>query len=214
VPTRGPLTRLLLGLGLVAGTAFAVVGGLALPPSGLVAIGIAGLVSGCLAWGIARESGKGDSRLTVEATWRSAAATVAALLVLSGTAAIGGALLTLVVVGAGVATALGVWAQRGRRRTGVGRTAPGAGAARETDVPALPVADLPTGELGREWVRTTAALAGRLDPRTRHALVARRQEALDELERRDPAGFARWLAAGPLPDRNPAEHLRHGDPAA
>ncbi|MGY1621223.1 hypothetical protein ACI789_03375 [Geodermatophilus sp. SYSU D00965] len=213
MPTRGPLTRLLLGLVLLCGAAFAVVGGLALPPSGLVAIGIAGLVSAGLAWGIARESSGRNGRLAVEAAWRTAAATVAVLLVLSGTATIGGALLTLLVAAGGVATALGVWALRSRRTA-----TPGPGAAlglpRVTEMPVLPVADLPTGDLGREWVRTSTALNGPLDPATRQALVLRRQEALDELERRDPAGFARWLAAGPLASSDPAGYLRHGDPAA
>jgi hypothetical protein len=76
------------------------------------------------------------------------------------------------------------------------------------------VAALSTGALGDEWIRTTAALAGRLDARTRQAIVVRRHETLDELERRDPAGFARWLAGTPLPGSDPAGHLRHGDPAA
>jgi hypothetical protein len=213
MPTRGPLTRLLLGLGLFAGAAFAVVGGLALPPSGLVAVGVAGLVSACLAWGIARESSRRNGRVAVEAAWRTAAATVAVLLVLSGTATVGGALLTLFVVATGVAIVLGAWALRSRR-PGAPGPAVAAGPPGEADVPVLPVADLSTGELGREWVRTSTALGGRLDPSTRQALAARRQEALDELERRDPAGFARWLAAGPLAGSDPAGYLRHGDPAA
>jgi hypothetical protein len=213
VPTRGPLTRLLLGLALVAGTAFAVIGGLALPPSGLVAVGIAGLVSACLAWGIARESRGRNGRVAVEAAWRTAAATVAVLLVLSGAATVGGALLSLLVAGSCVAAVLSVWALRSRR-TGAPGPAAALGLPRAAETPALPVADLPTGELGREWVRTSTALAGPLDPASRQALVARRSEALDELERRDPAGFARWLAAGPLPGSDPTGYLRDGDPAA
>jgi hypothetical protein len=51
-------------------------------------------------------------------------------------------------------------------------------------------------------------LAGRLDPAARQALVGRRQETLDELERRDPSGFGRWLAAGPAAD--PADYVRRG----
>ena len=47
---------------------------------------------------------------------------------------------------------------------------------------------------------------------------ARREEALDELERRDPAGFARWLAAGPTLASDPAGYVHggplRGDPAA
>ncbi|WP_051515593.1 hypothetical protein [Candidatus Blastococcus massiliensis] len=70
-----------------------------------------------------------------------------------------------------------------------------------------PVGGLATDSLGQEWMRTSAALAGRLDPVVRQAVVARRATVLDELERRDPGGFARWLAAGPAPG-NPADHVR------
>jgi hypothetical protein len=44
----------------------------------------------------------------------------------------------------------------------------------------------------------------------RQWLVARREEALDELERRDPDGFARWLAAGPNRASDPADFVRGG----
>jgi hypothetical protein len=60
----------------------------------------------------------------------------------------------------------------------------------------VPVSQLPTSALSRQWRRTTVALGDRLDPRTRQALVQRWEEVLDELERRDPIGFARWLAVG------------------
>ncbi|MGY1634732.1 hypothetical protein ACI784_23785 [Geodermatophilus sp. SYSU D01186] len=208
MPIRGPLARLLLGVGLVAATGFVVVGGLALPPTGLAAIGIAAVVSGCLAAGIVRESSHQDRRRTVAAAWQAAVATVVVLLVLSGTAALGGALLTLLVAGVGVTAGLTVWMVRSRPP--VRRVQPPG----PPVVMSSPVTALSTGDLGREWVRTTAALAGPLDAAARQAIVARRQETLDELERRDPAGFARWMAAVPLPGSDPAVHLRHGDPAA
>jgi hypothetical protein len=66
-----------------------------------------------------------------------------------------------------------------------------------------------TRALGHEWVRTSAVLAGRLDPAARAALVLRRQQALDELERRDPEGFSRWLRGGPVPGSDPADYVRH-----
>ncbi|OMQ13785.1 hypothetical protein A7K94_0221150, partial [Modestobacter sp. VKM Ac-2676] len=66
---------------------------------------------------------------------------------------------------------------------------------------------------GQEWVRTSAALGQVREPRARQELVRRRQEALDELERRDPAGFARWLAEGATVDSDPAVYVS-GDPAA
>ena len=64
-----------------------------------------------------------------------------------------------------------------------------------------------TQALGREWLRTTAALDGPLRPAVREAVVQRRQQALDELERRDPAGFSRWLTSG-AGGRDPADYVR------
>jgi hypothetical protein len=209
---RGLLARLLLGLGLLTGGLTAAVGGLALPPSGLVAVGLAGVVAGALAGGIARESRR-DRRSTAESAWKAAAGTVGVLLVLSGAAVIGGALLSLLVAAAGAAAVVAVWSVRAGRTPSARVTQLQPSVALPSG-PLPPVAGMSIGELGREWVRTTEALAGRMDPRTRQAIVTRRQETLDELERRDPAGFARWLAGTPLPGSDPAGYLRHGDPAA
>ena len=75
---------------------------------------------------------------------------------------------------------------------------------------AAPVTALSTAALGQEWLRTTAALAGGLDAIARRAVVERRGATLDELERRDPRGFVRWIAEGPLPGSDPAEYVRGG----
>ena len=81
---------------------------------------------------------------------------------------------------------------------------------RSDDAPVLPpVSALSTDLLGREWLRTSSALGGPLAPATREAVATRRQDTLDELERRDPAGFARWLADDSPVSRNPAEFV-HG----
>jgi hypothetical protein len=210
VSTRGPLPRFLLGLGAVAGGVLAVVGGLALRPPGLVAVGLAAVVAACLAAGVARESRPGRPAV-VDAAWKAGATTVVVLLVLSGTAVLGGAVLTLVVAGAAAAAWSVRWLVRAQRAaTAASAVAP----ARQPSVPLPPVSSLSTGDLGREWTRTTAALGGRLDARTREAIVVRRQETLDELERRDPDGFARWLAGLPLAGSDPSGDLRRGDPAA
>jgi hypothetical protein len=86
--------------------------------------------------------------------------------------------------------------------------APGRPPVAATDLPRLS-----TEALGQEWLRTSAALEGTVDPAVRAQVAQRRREALDELERRDPAGFARWLAAGATVDSNPAQYLR-GDSSA
>ncbi len=90
---------------------------------------------------------------------------------------------------------------------------------RPVDVPgplpgaATGLAGLSTGALGREWLRTAAALESAGGAEARSQLVQWRREALDELERRDPAGFARWLAAGATVDSDPAQYVR-GDSSA
>jgi hypothetical protein len=211
VSTRGPLSRLLLWSGAVVGALLAVVGGLALRPPGLVAVGLAAVVSACLAAGVARESRPGQPAV-VDAAWKAGVATVGVLLVLSGTAVLGGAVLSLLVAGAAAGTWTVVWLVRSR---GTGAASPTAAIpARRPAAPLPPVSSLSTADLGREWVRTTTALSGPLDARTRQAIVVRREQTLDELERRDPDGFARWLAGLPLAGSDPSGDLRHGDAAA
>ncbi|WP_100500230.1 hypothetical protein [Geodermatophilus chilensis] len=207
--TRGPLPRPLLWAGAVVGAGLAVVGGLALRPPGVVAVGLAAVVAACLAAGVARESGPGRQAV-VDAAWKAGVATVAVLLVLSGTAVLGGAVLTLLVAGVAAGTWTVVWLVRSSRRTSAATVA----AASPPAVPLSPVSALSTEALGREWVRTTTALSGPLDARTREAIVVRRQQTLDELERRDPDGFARWLSGLPLAGSDPSGDLKHGDPAA
>ena len=209
--TRGPLPRLLLGLGAVVGAGLAVAGGLALRPAGLVAVGLVAAVAACLAAGVTRESRLGKPAV-VEAAWKAGVATVGVLLVLAGTAVLGGAVLTLLVVGATAGTWTVVLLVRGSRTAAV--SPPAVAPARRPAFPLPPVASLSTGDLGREWVRTTTALSGPLDARAREAIVARRQQTLDELERRDPDGFARWLSGVPLADSDPSGDLRRGDAAA
>jgi hypothetical protein len=106
------------------------------------------------------------------------------------------------------------WARRaGRGRpsaapvTDDGRPAPVHAAAWLSDVQP-PVCVLPTAVLGSEWLRTTSALARPVEPAARREIIRRRQETLDELERRDPAGFAQWLAAGAATDSDPATFVR------
>jgi hypothetical protein len=208
VSTRGPLPGLLYWTGAVVGGGLAVVGGLALRPPGLVAVGLAAVVAACLAAGVVRESRPGRQAVA-DAAWKAAVATVAVLLVLSGTAVLGGAALTLLVAGVAAGTWTVVGLVRGSR-AGSPSVAPVARPA----VVLPPVSSLSTEALGREWVRTTTALAGPLDAGTREAIVVRRQQTLDELERRDPDGFARWLSGVPLPGSDPSGDLRHGDAAA
>ena len=237
MPTRGPFVRVLLGVGVGLASALALIGGVALRASGVVAVLLAGAVAACLAAGVARET-TGAHLPAPEAAARAAGWTVGALFVLSGMAALGGGLAAVLAGAAAAIVALAVWLVRSPRPTWemsphtltaevTGAPAPAApmpaapwhaapagrfdaaGSARLS----APVTELPTAALGREWLRTTAALAGRLEPAARESIVRRRQEALDELERRDADGFARWLAAGPAPGSDPAAFV-HGEPAS
>jgi len=208
VPVRLLLARCGLALLVLLGTLLAAVGGISLGGAGLIAVALAAGVAACLGAGIARE-GDDPRRAPVDTAWRTAVGTVAALLLLSGCVVLAGAAVSGLAVVSVLGLLLARWALR------AARVDPQAG------VTGMPLAGgdgrwvraLSVQALGREWVRSSAALARVRDPFTRQELVRRRQEALDELERRDPAGFARWLEGGATVDSDPAEYVS-GDPAA
>jgi hypothetical protein len=229
VSIRRPVTRVLLGGASLGAGALAVVGGLALGGAGLVGVGIAATLAACTAAGIAREAPAHLRGSAVEAAVWAAGCTAGVVLVVAGVSTVaGGAVATLAVVAA-VCAAVGVaW---GRRKRGLSGTAverdrkpagdvlqlpvgphpdSSTGSVGDRRPVPVPVATLSTRALGDEWLRTTAALAGRLTSAARTSLVRRREEALDELERRDPEGFARWLAAGPDRGSDPADFVRGG----
>jgi hypothetical protein len=223
VPQRRPIPRPLLIAGLTAAGLVAVVGGLALRGPGLVAVAVAGALAACLGWGTAREATGPSTRSNTEAAVLAAAWTVGVLLVLTGTSVLAGGVAAALLAGAGAVAALVIWVVRTPKDEAApvngGATAYGnvaAAAARPAVLrreypaarPLTPVRAMSTEELGQEWLESSAALAGRLDPAARSAVVLRRQEALDELERRDPAGFLRWLTTGPVPDRDPSDFVR------
>lgn len=207
--TPRPLVRGLLALVLGAVGAVALVGGLYLRGSGLIGIAVSGGLVACLVAGIARETPPGVRRTRpLDAAVQVGGSTVLVMLVVCGTAVLAGggaaAALSLVTVGGAVVAAV----RYGKRSTAPRPATPAA------SVPDLqgtdaggPVPGLTTQALGREWLRTTAMLGAALLPEDRAALVRRRQEALDELERRDAEGFGRWLSVGG-PETDPAEYVR------
>ncbi len=233
MPVRGPLTGVLLWTGALGVGALGVVGGLSLRGPGLVAVGLAATLTACAAAGIARESSRNDRRSTIEAAVQAAGCTVGGLLVLAGIAALAGGGVAVLAGGAALAGWLVRAALRdrptgpaaagpsqfpsptGERRPPLpapppaptGRSVSGSG----SGGPPAPVWTLTTPALGQEWLTTTAALAGRLEPAARQSLVDRRGDTLDELERRDPDGFARWLADGPARGSDPSDFV-HGGP--
>jgi hypothetical protein len=198
----GLLARSGIVLLLALAGAVAAVGGISLAGSGLIAVVLAAVVSGCLAAGIARDT-PSRGRRPAEVAWRAAVTTVAALLVLNGLVVVAGSTITSGLVGAAVLAVVARWAVRAARDE---RRSATVAAAVPLDVPD-DVRSLSVPELGREWVRTSAVLREVRDTAVRQGLVRRRQEALDELERRDPAGFARWLASGATVDDDPTLYV-------
>jgi hypothetical protein len=210
VPRRGPVARSLLIVGITAGGALVLAGALALRGPGLTAVAVAALFAACLCAAIARESSAEGVRSTLAAAAQGAAWTVAVLLALAGTAGLAGGVIAALVAGVAVMGSAAFWlrrAVRAERRAAAPARLPDA-VPRPAEL-LRPVPAMTTRALGQEWVRTSAVLAGRLDPAARAALVLRRQEALDELERRDPEGFSRWLLGGPVPGSDPADYVRH-----
>jgi hypothetical protein len=222
VSTRGPVVRVLLGLAVVCCGIVAVAGGLELRGPGLVAVCVAGALVACLAAGIAREAPGADRRSTLEAAASAGGWTVGVLLVLAGISLLAGGVVAALLGVAAAGGVVGVWLLRGERsrkraaERSAGATvtafpAPGRAAPEPAAGADVPVPGVSTRALGREWLHTSALLAGPLEARVRASVVRRRQETLDELERRDPVGFARWLASGP--DTDPADYVQ-GDRTA
>jgi hypothetical protein len=220
VSIRGPFARLVCGVVALGAGGLAIAGGLELHGPGLIAVAVAGALAACLALGIAREAPGADRRSTADAAVQAAGWTIGALLVLSGIALVLGGVAAAL---AGVCLVVGLVIYGLVRVTRADRTARTAAATPGPPPTAAhvvrldsavessgPVRDLSTRELGREWLRTGRLLTGGLRPADRVAVVRRRQEALDELELRDPAGFARWLAAGVDASSDPADYV-HGE---
>ena len=218
-----PLVRSAQAVSLLVAAASAVVGALALRGPGVVTVLVTAAVVGAVAAGMAAEvPGAGRGR-ALDTGGRAAGWTAGVLLVLAGLGAVAGAVVTLLVAGAVAAAALTVHLRRAGARSRA--AAPSAAPPRPAPRPASPAAPGPVRlegpvpprpsvgglsarALGEEWLRTTALLEARIDPAARRSVAARREAILDELERRDGTGFARWLADGPTPTSNPADHVR------
>jgi hypothetical protein len=209
VPARALLVRVTSALLVLLLAVLAAVGGVSMGVSALICVVLAAVVTACIAAGIARDGNPVRPRqAAVDAAWRTASGTVAALLVISGCVVLAGGAVAAVSVGLVLAGVLARFTLREVRRGRAGGSAaviplPAAGA---------PVQALTVEALGREWLRTSSDLDLTREPSARRALVDRRQEALDELERRDPVGFARWLAEGATVDSDPARYVS-ADPA-
>jgi hypothetical protein len=71
----------------------------------------------------------------------------------------------------------------------------------------VPVAGLTTEELCVAWRRSYFQVVLAPDSPARHQVAQRRQDLLDELERRDRRGFLSWLDSGARPGGDPGPYL-------
>jgi hypothetical protein len=216
----------------VCAAVLALASSIVLHGAALLAVGGAAVVVAWVAYAVryavrddGRHHGRDDGRdpaveAAVEAAWKAAVGTVSVIVLVSGVVVLAGGAVAVLVSGLAVVSGGAVWLVKTRRARHAGARA--SGGARVTDhggpAPVLPAAWpshwrppvtlLPTSVLGSEWLETTSALARPVEPAARQEIVRRRQETLDELERRDPAGFERWLAAGAAADSDPAAFVR------
>jgi hypothetical protein len=221
VSKHGPLARILIGLGLVCVAVIALAGSIVLHGASVVVV----LMVAGLAAGVAYTTRADDRAAAVEAAWRAAAATVSVVLLVAGVVVLAGGAVAALVSGLVLVTGGARWLLKTRRARHAGAGTPGAGPVTDggdpaPEVPAAwlstsqpPVSLLPTPALGSEWLRTTSVLSCPVGSAARQKVVWRRQEILDELERRDPAGIARWLASAVATDSDPTAFVR-GDRAS
>lgn len=164
-------------------------------------------VAAAVAAGAAATATNKGRAAAADAAWKAAAITVTAVVLVAGLAVLaGGAVASIGGLGA-AAVGVVLLLLRGRPVRKVWSVRHGPLTLRLDRLPA-PVSQLRTPALSSEWRWTTAALTDQLAARTRQALVQWRHEALDELERRDPIGFARWLAVGALVAGDPAQFMQ------
>jgi hypothetical protein len=187
-------------------SALAAIGALTLPGDVLFGWILLGAGAGILvAFGASRlrrgrETANGPDLPLGAAT---AAAFVTACLVLAGLLATVGGALTATVLLLLVAGGLGAGYHRVAPPTAPGprdHSIP-------RPVPPVPVADMATEELCVAWRRSYFLLLLATDEQARRRVVQRRQDFLDEIERRDRRGFLRWLDSGAKAGSDPSPYL-------
>jgi hypothetical protein len=168
-----------------------------------------GMFVGMLADLRARSVATGDARQIAAAGRHKGfvvgGATVAVWLVLTGVLTLFGPA-SWILIAIAVLLALPSWSARRRRAR---RCTAVSDRGLSGVVPPLPVVPsvLSTPELCRAWQRSYLALLDAPAGPVHTELVLIRAGLLDELERRDRGGFARWLEAGARADSDPSHYL-------
>lgn len=197
-------------IALVAGSLLAVV---AVPFSALVALAIAATTAIGLTARIADEQRNARRPvvhyLKVAAPGLIAGPAVGGLLGVFG----GGGLLLIALLTATSPWAVGIALRQYRKRHPEPEPAPLPEQIDDRPVearcPAEP-AELPDEQLFNAWQLSYVLLQHARTTRDRIALVTIRQRYLDELERRNPAGFRLWMANGARAASNPRRYLSAG----
>jgi hypothetical protein len=216
---RSRVVRALTWFGLVCGAILALASIVVLNRAVLLALVFAAALAAVLAYGI-RDDGRPPS---LAMAWKAAAGTVVASMVVTGLVVLVGGFMAAVACTVGFVAGGAAWTWRRARGWSAAHGAGNRSRPRRATVcpapvssagwpdrSASPVSLLSVPVLGTEWRRMTAVLACGPDPAAQQAVVRRRQEVLDELERRDRSGFARWLATGTAYDSDPADFLKSG----
>jgi hypothetical protein len=203
----------------MAAAAGLVVGGIAVvtDPSRAVVWVAAGVFVGAIATWL---RGRGTRDAAVAGTsgpgrrtgLRAGAATCAGGLVLTGLGTLLGPASGIVILTLLLLAALSAWPWLGRRygqppaRESWAAERPEVMAAAEQPPPPTPET-LSTPELCLAWRRSYLALLDVTSSPARCKIVRLRQCLLDELERRDPDGFTRWLDTGARAGSDPGRYL-------
>jgi hypothetical protein len=144
----------------------------------IVPAGVAAGVGVAVGWAVAGQRSSAWAAVGVGAACGMAVLAIAGLAALAGPA-------TFVAAPALVAPLL--WTRRKHAKPAVGQAA-------------LPVqsslATLSNAQLAREWRTSYTALVAARDPRSLELICALRRHQLDEIERRAPGGFHRWIESG------------------
>jgi hypothetical protein len=181
-------------------------------------------VSARLAWLWMRDGQAKTGWNAWSEAWRVAAVGLVGVLVLNGLHALfGSAALPIGFAAAFTAlVALVVLRRRPYASGGYGAEAPASTPRRPNTAPAMPpppvrrpsdapsTPTLPTPDLCWAWRRSYVAVTRASKPDELIRIVALRAAYLDELERRDPTGFRRWLDSGARAASDPGRYLTSG----
>ena len=144
----------------------------------IVPAGVAAALGAAVGWAVAGQRASARAAVGVGAACGMAVFAIAGLAALAGPA-------TFVAAPALVAPLL--WTRRKHVTPAVGQAAA---------PDRYPLATLSNAQLAREWRTSYAALVAARDPRSLELICALRRRQLDEIERRAPSGFHRWIESG------------------